>query len=117
MKLRTFEDLRIEEELCEKLDLEVYLPVKKELEGIGRTYSLGMRKEDFKGIIEKKFEELRQEAIKELKMIDHPIKSRDIVQILGLYNLCKTQDEIENCLFGIRRFLIWKFNLTEEDLK
>ncbi len=66
-ELKTMEDLKIEEELCKKLDTEVYLPVKQELEGIDRTYSLGARKEDFKGLIEKKLKELKAEAIKRAK--------------------------------------------------
>ena len=64
---KTLKDLKIEEELCEKLDTNVYLPVKEELKGIDRTYSLGHRKEDFKGLIEKKFKELKQNAIAHIK--------------------------------------------------
>ncbi len=66
-RMKTLKDLRIEEELCEKLDSEVYLPVKQELKGINKTYSLGFRKEDFKGLIEKKLLELKQLAIKWIK--------------------------------------------------
>lgn len=67
MDLKTLKDLRIEEELCSYLDAEVYLPVKEELKGCGRTYSLGMRKEDFKGFLDKKFKELRQLIIEWIK--------------------------------------------------
>lgn len=62
-------------------------------------------------------EDLRQEAIKELKIIDNPLVDLEFAKILGLTKLCKTCDEIQTCLFGVRRFLIWKYNLTEEDLK
>lgn len=99
MKLKTLKDLRIEEELCEKLDSEVYLPVKKELEGIDRTYSLGAKKEDFKGFIEKKIKELRQEAIKCVK----------IMEKIGKKKYGKKYK---------RQFLFMHFfNITEEDLK
>ncbi len=64
---KNLKDLKIEEELCEKLDTNVYLPVKEELKGIDRTYSLGHRKEDFKGLIEKKFKDLKQLAITHIK--------------------------------------------------
>ena len=37
-----------EAELCKILDTLVYLPVKQELAGCGRAYSLGIRKEQFK---------------------------------------------------------------------
>lgn len=40
-----------EAELCAILDQHVYIPVKEELSGCGRGYSLGMRKENFKGHI------------------------------------------------------------------
>lgn len=106
MELKTLKDLRIEEELCEKLDSEVYLPVKKELEGIGMTYSLGSRKEDFKGLIEKKFNDLKQEAIKwikeEIKIWDsrHPLSTKG-----------KTIE-----VPVIKRWMN-RFNINEEDLK
>ncbi len=64
---KTLKDLKIEEEICEKLDTVVYLPVKEELKGIVSTYSLGHRKEDFKGIIENKVKELKQNAITHIK--------------------------------------------------
>lgn len=65
-------------------------------------------------------EELKAEAVKELKIIDNSMSDLSDLTLaheLRLYDLCKTHEEIENCLFGIRRFLIWKFNISEEDLK
>jgi len=44
---KTISELKIEETLCEKLDVDVYIPVKEELKNCNVTYSLGMRKEDF----------------------------------------------------------------------
>lgn len=52
---------RIEEleiRLCEFLDKEVYLPVKEELKGVGRTYSLGIRKENFKAFMSEELKRL-----------------------------------------------------------
>lgn len=69
-KLKTFKDLRIEEELCYRLDLEVYLPVKEELSDINRSYSLGPRKEDFKKAIEFELLKPRQEAIKYIEKLE-----------------------------------------------
>ena len=43
---KEIEDIEIE--LCRKLDEDLYLPVKEELKGINRTYSLGIKKENFK---------------------------------------------------------------------
>ena len=62
-ELETFKDLKIEQELCEKLDEDVYLPVKEELKDFKKTYSLGMRKEDFKGLISEEMQRLRHLAI------------------------------------------------------
>ncbi len=101
-ELKTFKDLRIEEELCEKLDSEVYLPVKKELEGIGRTYSLGFKKENFKGLIEKKLREIKQEAIREIKFFRK--------------NRSSNPDYSKTELDGIEKYIKWKFNIKEEDL-
>jgi hypothetical protein len=53
-------DLGIEEELCEKLDSELYLPVRQELKNVRASYSLWSRKEDFKDLIAEKFKQLRQ---------------------------------------------------------
>ena len=94
-KLKTLKDLKIEEELCEKLDTEVYLPVKKELEGINRTYSLGFRKENFKGIIADKSKELKQEAIRHIKAGRKGI-------FLGA---------------TIEDYIMWYNNITEDELK
>lgn len=43
----------VEIKLAEFIDREVYLPVKNELAGCGRTYSLGIRKERLKAEIHK----------------------------------------------------------------
>ena len=48
-----------EADLCYALDEDVYLPVKIELAGCGRTYSLGIRKENFKGKIHEVIERLK----------------------------------------------------------
>ena len=101
--LKTLNDLRIEEELCEKLDTEVYLPIKEELEGIDKTYSLGAKKEDFKGLIEKKFNELRQSTIKEIKFFRK--------------NRSSNPEYSKEELNGVEKYIKWKFNITEEDLK
>lgn len=44
--------------LCEKLDEELYIPVKAELAGKGQ-HSLGMRKENFKIVIQEEIDKLR----------------------------------------------------------
>ena len=67
MKLKTFEELGIEETLAYKLDLELYLPIKEELAGKGITHSLGMRKERFKGTVAEELAKIKQEAIKWVK--------------------------------------------------
>jgi hypothetical protein len=41
----------IEIELCEKLDTELYFPVKMQLEKFNIIHSLGIKKENFKSII------------------------------------------------------------------
>lgn len=61
--------------------------------------------------------ELKAEAVKELKMVDDPFEDIKMARALRLYDLGKTPAEIENALFGVRRYLIWKNNLIEEDLK
>ncbi|TET75173.1 MAG: hypothetical protein E3J56_01105 [Candidatus Aminicenantes bacterium] len=107
---KTLKDLRIEEELCEKLDSEVYLPVKKELKGCGRTYSLGIRKENFKGFLAKKFEELKLEAIKEIKLAESSIAKEATRGLFGWgTDFLFTKDVIG--------YIKWKFNIIEEDLK
>jgi len=60
---------------------------------------------------------LKAETVKELKMIDNLTEDKDFAQILGLYDLYSADEEIGICLFGIKRYLIWKFNIIEEDLK
>ena len=45
--------------LCAKLDEELYFPVKHELEDTNVIHSLGMRKEDFKRIIEDEINKLK----------------------------------------------------------
>ena len=66
-KLKTFEELEIEETLAYKLDLELYLPVKEELAGKGITHHLGMRKEGFKGTVAEELAKIKKEAIKWVK--------------------------------------------------
>ena len=56
--------------------------------------------------------ELREEAIKWLKKIDHPIEDREVKDKLKLVTI-----EADNCLYGARRFIIEFFNITDEDLK
>ncbi len=111
MKLKTLKELRIEEELCEELDSKVYLPVKKELEGIGRTYSLGMRKEDFKGFIEKKFIELREEAIKWIKELEknsfYEGDEKEIRMVGGLETDRSSQ-------YWVKNWIMHFFNISEE---
>src|SRR3990167_1980872 len=55
--------------------------------------------------------DLKQEAIKWLKKIDHPIEDRDVKDKLKLVTI-----EADNCLYGARRFIIEFFNITDEDL-
>jgi hypothetical protein len=55
---------KIERDLCSALDRDVYIPVKRKLEKVNVTYSLGMRKEDFKMTIHNQLEELKQEIEK-----------------------------------------------------
>ena len=43
---------KILEELCYRLDIDLYIPMKKELEGRG-THTLGFKKEAFKGTMER----------------------------------------------------------------
>lgn len=50
-------------DLCYALDEDVYLPVKEELAGCGRTYSLGVKKEIFKGKIEETINKLKGNEI------------------------------------------------------
>ncbi len=45
--------------LCEKIDLDMYLPVKEELKGCDCTYSLGIRKEMFKKLISNTIRDLK----------------------------------------------------------
>jgi len=60
---------------------------------------------------------IKQEAIKWVKKIDNPLTDKEVALKLDLYSKCKTQEEVQNCLFGARRLLIVQNNLTEEDLK
>ena len=101
--LKTFKDLRIEEELCEKLDSEVYFPVKEELKGCGRTYSLGIRKENFKGFLAEKFEQLKQESIKWVK---------EDKEAIGRLH----PEDVGTWIISLERWMK-RLNITEEDLK
>ena len=103
-KLKTFEELQLEEDLCYKLDENLYLPVKEELKGCGRAYSLGIRKEIFKGDIAGAFQKLKQEAI---KWINHSWK-----QAKEMFpEITKEGLEIQG-----KDFMEF-FNITEEELK
>lgn len=55
---------KIKEDFCYKIDVDLYLPVKKELAGIDRTYSLGMRKEELKGYLCDTLDRFRKEVLK-----------------------------------------------------
>lgn len=71
--MNTLKELRVVEELCEKLDSELYLPVRQELKDVRASYSLGSRKEDFKILIDEKFKQLRQKlGIDNIKEIESP---------------------------------------------
>lgn len=50
-----------EEDFAEKLDRDLYLPVKKELKNSGVTHSLGMRKEKLKQWVHEKLKVLNNE--------------------------------------------------------
>lgn len=73
--METIDDLHIVEELCEKIDSELYLPVKKELENAKETYSLGNRKEDFKILISIKFSQLKQLAMVNIMKLEEAKKN------------------------------------------
>ena len=114
-ELKTLKDLGIEEELCYRLDVDVYLPVKEKISGISERkriaipHSLGIRKEGYKRTIEYELGKLRRELaipwIKELdrqrhEMFKQPNKTFDRAMIEGKRELLR---EI--------------FNITKEDLK
>ncbi len=50
--------------LCFALDEDIYYPIKQELARKGVTHSLGMRKEDFKGEIERTLNEIKNKMAK-----------------------------------------------------
>lgn len=50
----------LEARLCELLDVELYLPVKRELGKSGVQHTLGQHKEQFKNLIEKELEEFER---------------------------------------------------------
>lgn len=108
-KLKTWKDLRIGEELCYHLDLDVYLPVKEELSGVPITYSLGMRKEDFKSTIVSELQKPRQEAIKWIK----ELQPNEIApEFRESYDKFETQ-KMNRVVLWIKHF----FDISEEDLK
>lgn len=96
--LKTLKDLKLEEDFAEYLAFQVYHPVKEELKGCGRTYSLGQRLEFFKGFVEKKHKELRQAAIDWIKREDWSDYSETQMKIIRPW---------------IKEF----FNITEEELQ
>ena len=106
--------MKIEEELCEKLDSELYLPVKRELENaVGVSYSLGSRKEDFKDLIAEKFRLLRQLAIDNIRELQ---ASKELSEMS--FNETKNSvdwDEIQRCDYGIE-ILREVFDIKDEDL-
>jgi len=109
-KLKTWKDLRIGEELCYRLDSDVYLPVKEELEGIDRTYTLGFRKEDFKGIIESELKRPRQEAIKWIKDFRKDMDPLHITKHAG-------EEYLPAERYGAIQILKQFFDISKEDLK
>ncbi len=130
--LKTLKDLRIKENLCHRLDTDLYLPVKKELRGIGRTHSLGFKKENFKGTIETELEKVRQNAIEWIKDIIHKVKeggiycdeSHDVnfYEDGELYFDACTYGEENNCYAHLSastecQILMKIFNITKEDLE
>lgn len=109
-KLNTMEDLRIGEELCYRLDSDVYLPVKEELSGTPVPYSLGMRKENFKSTIVSELQKPRQEAIKWIKeMRTYPF-SPEFWEIMDELEIRSDTDRI---VLWLKHF----FDINEEDLK
>lgn len=96
-KLKTWEDLRIEAELCYRLDMELYIPVK------ANPNILGFKKELYKRIIEEQMRLLRKEL--GIKWINHYQGLVDKKQL--------TKHEF----IGIRGVLMHIFNITEEELK
>lgn len=100
-ELKTFKGLRIVENLCYRLDTDLYLPVKKELSGIDRTHSLGFKKEDFKRTIDFELERARQEAITWINELGWKGKDHIFIQ--------KQQDQAE--------VLMQFFDIKEEDLE
>lgn len=73
-ELKTWNDLNIEDNLCRRLDENVYLPVKSELKDCGTEYSLGQRKEQFKQEIETELKQVRDAAIEKVKSIRSDVK-------------------------------------------
>lgn len=95
-KLQTFAELECVQNLCVFIDEEVYLPVKQELEGIDRTYSLGMKKENYKGLIQQEFWRIRNMAIKWVKQDTsknpHIIKMKN-KKMIEFFNITKKELE------------------------
>ncbi len=107
-ELKTLKDLKIEERLAYVLDEELYLPVKQELAGCGRSYSLGIRKENFKGEIEKQFKILRQTVIEWIK---EDLETSNSSQFIGNF------DSVAGLHVSEAQKWMKRFNITEEDLK
>ena len=63
-------------------------------------------------------EDIRQEAIRWIKSIDNPLEDRKNMELLNLKTDTNERiEESETCLFGARRFIIYFFNITDEDMK
>jgi hypothetical protein len=112
--MKKIKDLRIEEELCEKLDSELYIPVRDEMKNaVGVSHSLGNRKEDFKDLISEKVRQLKQLAIDNVRELQ---KSKMLSEMS--FNETKNSvdwDEIQRCDYGIE-ILREVFDIKDEDL-
>jgi len=104
---KTWKDLKIEEELCRRLDEELYIPCKKDFG------SFGHRKELFKGVIEEELKKPKNEAIKQFKDLwNHRMR---IIDVGGI-----PQDREQRILQSIDAQMTWIlqfFDITEDDLK
>jgi len=117
---KTWKDLKIEEELCRRLDEELYIPCKKDFG------SFGHRKELFKGVIEEELKKPKNEAIKQFKDLwNHRMRIIDVggipqdreqrIDVGGI-----PQDREQRILQSIDAQMTWIlqfFDITEDDLK
>ena len=112
----TFEQMkdRILSDICYALDAEVYLPVKEELSKTDVQYSLGIRKEDFKGIMEHDFEFFTMWAIENAKTLRDYIMGGTTYGKLPSW--VKKLNLNKEAISGIVIFLMDRFKIKEEDL-